>query len=209
MITDSQDYWDEKALSPNWREYILPGRTSKSFEQEGYMQSGKFSRIVDPFSIVIDYGCGVGRMTRYLKLWYEKIIGLDISGEYIKKAKKRNRKVKGIEFHTTKQFKEKENIADLVICIMVMQHNSGEKREIIIDDIHRLLKPGGTAIISFPRIESQLYRETGFVHKFTSWEVCEYGKRFNLSEVIKGNLVNYQRKIIPGSHHEYFLKATK
>jgi len=209
MITEKLTFWDEVARKNNWREYILPGRNSKQFEHEGYQQALLFSKIVHPESLVIDYGCGIGRVSKYLKLWYEKVIGIDVSKEFIKKAKKQNRRIRGLSFYTVDEFSGRSEVANLVICLMVLQHNTSVNRQKIIEHIHYLLKPGGMALISFPRIESRFYKETSFVHKFTRHEVREYGKAFSHYEVIKGNLAAYKENTDPKLRHEYFLKAFK
>lgn len=209
MITENLNFWNQKAQQADWQEYILPGRSEEEFEQEGSLQAMEFLPLLQNNPVVIDYGCGIGRLSRYMSLISEKVIGLDVSSEYIKRAKSRITIEKNLEFYTTDQFAYECNIADLIICIMVMQHNTSVYRRAIISHIIKLLKPGGMALISFPRQESRIYKETKFVHKFSYAEVEEFGKQFNSFSITEGNLVNYKNKDFKGAQHEYFLKAKK
>lgn len=206
MITDDTTFWNSKALTPAWQEYILPGRTEEEFSEEGKLQVMRFTHLIPPDGVVIDYGCGVGRMTEHLKPLCRKVIGIDVSSEYIKKAIER---VPGVLFLTVDRMKGVTEIADFLISIMVMQHNSKENREIIIKNIHSLLKVNGEALISFPRVESEIYQETPFVHKFSIAEVEEYGKMFRKSVVVTGDLVNYKNHENTNQHNEYFLHTMR
>lgn len=208
MITDNADFWENKALQPEWREVILPGRTDDEFEAEGAIQATRLSALINPGSVVIDYGCGVGRVTRYLKLWAKKAIGLDACFAFIEKANERNKGIEGLSFYHVTDFAGKENVAHLVVCLMVMQHNSPEARGKIIADIYRLLKPKGVAVVSFPSEKSKTYKETKFVHVFGKNEVEEYGKQFDTFFIEEGNLAAYRKHCADGMN-EYFLVAQK
>jgi len=127
MITDDKNFWNNKAKSDKWQEYILPGRTSDEFEKEGLAQAIQFCNLINKDNVVLEYGCGVGRITKYLRFWSDNVIGIDICDGYIQKAKEKNKDLPGLRFYTTDEYKNKENVADFIISIMVMQHNSDNK----------------------------------------------------------------------------------
>jgi SAM-dependent methyltransferase len=200
MITDNpKTFWDNISLQKNWREYILPKRTDESFEEEGKKQALEIQQFIDLDDIVLEYGCGIGRILKYIKA--KKKVGVDICGTYIEKAKKD----KTSQYYLVGECKEK---ADFIFSLSVLQHNNSKERIKIIQDIKNLLKTNGRALISFPHKDSLNYKETAFVHKFTQEEVEQYGKMFSDYQVIEGNLINYgDNKKCP--FNEYFLLAIK
>ncbi len=100
---------------------------------------------------VLEIGCGAGGGTLYLKSILEpkEIIGVDISKTAVEKAQK-----KGINAHTINVSEEKlpfkNETFDLVVTFEVIEHvfDTGA----FIEEINRVLKPGGTLFISTPNL---------------------------------------------------------
>lgn len=206
MITkNAKAFWNRISKKPNWLQYILPKRTSDEFEQEGKLQA---AAILSLFPLnggtVIDYGCGIGRITRYMSERATRTVGLDICEAFVKKARLRDTTS---EYATSDTFKE-ENIADFVYCISVMQHNTFTNRKKIMAHIYKILKQGGTCLVSFAH--GPVYREGGFIHKFSEKEVIELASGFTKVTLIKSNLVQYGGYTIPdGEMNELILMAAK
>ena len=177
------------------------------FYYEGFLEAQRLYYFFDSNSTIIDYGCGVGRVLKYSAANCKKAIGLDISEDFIIKAKNSIDDQK-VVFYTTDKFKNRE-VADFVYCLMVMQHNDRCNRARIVKHIFDLLKPRGKALIQFPQVASDYYQETDFVHKFTKEEVAQYGKVFSHYKIISGNLINYAKRINSNIIHEYFLIVEK
>jgi SAM-dependent methyltransferase len=98
----------------------------------------------------LDFGCGVGRLTRTLSAHFESCVGVDVSGEMVEQAQKLNADRKNLQFVV--------NVApdltafdsgsfDLVYSSKVLQHmpSEGQARTYIAEFL-RLLRPGGIAI---------------------------------------------------------------
>lgn len=206
-LKNPKQFWPQIIKQSNWKDYILPNRTDKQFDHEGYIESQRLFYLINSESVIIDYGCGIGRVAKHISKRAKKVICLDINPEFIKKGKK-YAKAKNIEFHLTEDFNQ-TNCAELIYSLMVLQHNSKNERKKIITSILRLLKPKGTFIANFPRYESDYYKETKFVHKFKKEEVEEIGKLFKSYQITIGNLPNYGAKFNQKIDHEYFLIAKK
>lgn len=117
-------------------------------------------------STICDVGTGTGVLVPYLvkKIGENgKLIAIDYSKEMIKKAKEnwKNLPVKFVlaDIHST-DFPD--NYFDYVVCNACFPHF--ERKKIALKEIHRILKKGGTIIISHPtgkEFVNKLHRETG------------------------------------------------
>ena len=201
MITQNpKKFWLAKSKKKRWREYILPGRNDKDFHDEGLQQAKFLEEYYFPNDIVLEYGCGIGRILKHIKA--RRKIGLDIVPKFISIAKQDLNS----EYYLIDEFKE---TADFIYSISVIQHNVKEEREIMMKNIFNLLRTGGSALINFPHENSDVYdKKDLFVHVFTKKEVEEYGKMFDKYDIFEGNLVNYAGKKT-NKNNEYFLLVGK
>lgn len=133
----------------------------ESFEEWEYRFSQKAWSVFEGFiplsdlfggRRVLDVGCGGGgKSLALLKYKPKELIGIDMDANFIEKAK-----------HYAKQFENKASFIcadasqtpldsaslDLVTMLDAFEHVS--KPEKILAEAHRLLKPGGRVLISFP-----------------------------------------------------------
>ena len=75
--------------------------------------------------VILDIGCGVGANALYLKDKYSKYIGVDISSEMIRIAKRFCKNLKNVEFHASniKDFKITKDLKiDLVLMDGALHH---------------------------------------------------------------------------------------
>jgi ubiquinone/menaquinone biosynthesis C-methylase UbiE len=101
----------------------------------------------------LDFGCGVGRLTRAYALRFSKCVGVDISGEMISQARELNNQFPNCEFvvnHASKLPFPDESF-EFVSSFIVLQHVPTEQ-EILnwITEFLRVLSPGGTVIFQVP-----------------------------------------------------------
>jgi SAM-dependent methyltransferase len=153
---NEKELWDRLA-EKNALYYINSdkgkGITEEEFRKSGgvdyvqYITSDKM--IMDRFNLkessILEIGCGVGRMTEYMSYDFMRVIGIDVSGKMIGKAKARLQK-NNIEFIETdgKKIPLVDNCIDLVFSYLVFQHM--KNREIVEDNFkeaYRVLKPQG------------------------------------------------------------------
>jgi len=206
MIENPKTYWEEIAQRGDWRDYILPRKHADDFEFEGWMEAQRFTYFYDESSVVVDYGCGIGRVLQYVSQKAKRAIGLDVALGMLERAMAYVDDP-NVELIRVEEFIEID-VADFVYSLMVMQHNSIENQGKIARHIHDILKVGGIAIIHFPRHESTFYGENETCHKFTKEEIGKFGELFSSYRIIDGNLPNYQRAR-DDMNHEYFLVGVK
>jgi SAM-dependent methyltransferase len=205
MIQDPQSFWNNIATRKEWRSYILPRENDSDFDSEGFVEAQRLFYFFDKNSLVVDYGCGIGRVLQYVAERVGFVVGLDICDGFLERARAANYG-DNVAFFQSDEFHD-ENVADFVYSLMVLQHNDEPNREKIMSRIHGILKSGKMAIVSFPHFDSIYYKENDFIHKFTKGEVETFGRAFSSYWIIEGNLAGYERQY--DGVNEYFLIATK
>jgi SAM-dependent methyltransferase len=102
----------------------------------------------------LDFGCGIGRLTRPLGEHLDEVIGLDVSPSMIELAKRYHRDFGRLTF-SIHQTKNLESFAggsfDTVCCLLVLQHlQSDEAIGSYIQEFIRVLAPGGMLLLQLP-----------------------------------------------------------
>jgi 2-polyprenyl-3-methyl-5-hydroxy-6-metoxy-1,4-benzoquinol methylase len=161
-------------------EYYRLGKYNATQLVEGCIQRG-----FDLLDVVVDYGCGDGRVARYMSEKCVKIICADISEFVLHDAAKKLSEfnVSNAEYHLTSELK-KENYADLIYTFQVIQHcNDAEQLE-MVNHIKSMLKDTGIACIHMPKIEDKpFYHNNGMCMCFTKEQVEHFGKMFPSYEI--------------------------
>ena len=96
---------------------------------------------------ILDGGCGTGLLAKKLHIFGD-VVGVDISAEAIKYAKRRGLKVKkaGIE-----KLPFNKGAFNLIVCVDVMYHLKVKDDE-ALKEFYRVLKPGGILILRVPAL---------------------------------------------------------
>jgi ubiquinone/menaquinone biosynthesis C-methylase UbiE len=97
-----------------------------------------------PYGTVLDIGCGGGRHSIYLKEKGLQVLGIDISGEQLKKAKTSIEVIRA-DAHLLPL---EANSVDCVLCSEVLEHLAAPDQ--CINEVHRVLKYGGIACFTTP-----------------------------------------------------------
>lgn len=101
---------------------------------------------------VIDLGCGIGRLTRYLvDSPVARYLGTDILPEILAEAQKLAAGRETFSFAIAENFQipEDDNKADIVCAFSLMTHLLDTEVRIYFRETARVLKPGGIGIFSF------------------------------------------------------------
>lgn len=146
------------------RDAIFSGSTEESFEEAGRRDAARIRALAGPEARVLNIGCGIGRVEKYLAPEVAEMHAVDISGEMIARARERLaglsnvylREVSPIEYlaaHPDGRF-------DFVFSLLVLQHLEKEDAFLYLQDAHRVLRPGGTLFVQFPNLRSPEYTES-------------------------------------------------
>lgn len=103
---------------------------------------------------ILDVGCGVGSMCSFLRT-YGEVYGVDSSPEALQYAASRGYRSTALASGTKLPYSD--GFFDVVVAIDVIEHVENEQS--FIEELHRVLKPGGIAFIAtaaFPFLWSKL-----------------------------------------------------
>jgi ubiquinone/menaquinone biosynthesis C-methylase UbiE len=154
--------WDERARRDAFR-YIASWR--KDWDKESFFESGEqdYLRLVhsvlqklhfDPASkVMVELGCGAGRMTRSFAQRFQSVFAVDISAEMQSRAKEYLQSFSNIRWvlssGETLSCIESGSV-DFVFSYLVLQHMP--TKEVVysaIREMMRILRPGGAFLFQF------------------------------------------------------------
>jgi len=157
-----QGDWDERARSDAFH-YICSER--KDWDLESFFQSGEddYNRLVAPIltklgfatdrKVMLEVGCGVGRVTRSFARRFAKVMALDISQEMLERGRELQRNCDNIVWvqGNGPAFKSIPlDSVDFVFSYLVLQNFPTEVLVLqSIREMLRVLKPGGIFLFQF------------------------------------------------------------
>lgn len=148
-----------------------------------------------PGKRVLDFGCGMGYITNFLKAE-----GADVEKGAIARARKL---YPGRKFHLFKRIPDLKKLGrfDAVTCVNVVEHLFDEDRETLFQTLPRLLKPGGKILIVYDDMYHPLQILAGLKKPGTllldpthiyCWTEGQFRAllegHFNVEKEIKGNI---------------------
>ncbi len=154
--------WDE-AASAGAEDAILTGASADFFEFAGEKDAAIVSRYLRGGETVLNIGCGVGRVERYLAPKVGELWGVDVSAEMIRRARERlsghgNVHLREVGNREFLSWFENDRF-DLVFSFLVLQHLDKEDAFLYLRDALRVLKPGGLLVTQFPNFLSEAYTQ--------------------------------------------------
>jgi ubiquinone/menaquinone biosynthesis C-methylase UbiE len=102
------------------------------------------------FTSVIDFGCGVGRVSRALAERFKDVIAIDVSSSMLNEAKKANQHVNNIDFiHNIAEDLSviPENSVECLYTNLVLQHMPKKRQIMYIKEFCRVLRPKGILVM--------------------------------------------------------------
>jgi SAM-dependent methyltransferase len=121
---------------------------------------------IGPGDVVVDVGCGIGRLTRPLAQRAARVIGLDVSSEMIERARSLNAGFDNVEWvhGDGESLRPVEDASvDAVVSHVVFRHIPDPAITLqYVREMGRVLKPGGFAAFEFSnRSEPHVHRSSG------------------------------------------------
>jgi SAM-dependent methyltransferase len=150
-------FWDKRAREDAW--YFVDSRLDyRSPDEERFWQAGeevidlileKVGMSIRPGDVVLDIGCGLGRLSRALAGRAQKVIALDVSEEMLVRARELNAQVPNVEWvlgNGVSLEGVRDASVDVVVSHVVFQHIPDPRITLgYIREMGRVLRPGGWA----------------------------------------------------------------
>ena len=159
---DGGDYgqlWDPRDETEAMR-LILNNADPEVFEATGRENADQLSRLIGASDTVLDLGCGIGRVARYVAPRCNLLWAVDASEKMLTMARRR------LVGHANVRFERCEGnkvpgvpdaSVDLAYSILVLQHLEREDAFELLRDVRRMVRPGGAVYLTFPNLLSEEY----------------------------------------------------
>ena len=133
---------------------------------------------------VLELGCGEGRGIDIILNRSKSFTAIDKISEVTERLSRKypNEKFISSSFPPLKNI-ENESF-DTIVSFQVIEHIKNDK--LFIKEIHRILKPGGKALISTPNISMTLTRNPWHVREYTSQQLFDLASRNFKKIIMKG-----------------------
>lgn len=144
------------------------------FERTGREEADRLLPWVRAESTVLDLGCGMGRIAKYVAPHCATLWAADVSEEMLRFAADRLSDCRNVRFAHSADSAVPEvpdGSIDFAYSVLVLQHVEREDAFLLMRDVHRMLRPGGSAFVTWPNITEPFYLDT-FVKYAETGEVA-------------------------------------
>ncbi|WP_418316411.1 class I SAM-dependent methyltransferase [Piscinibacter sakaiensis] len=158
---------------------------SAAFFQTGTDEIGQLVRDVSELGIevtpgiALDYGCGVGRLSRALSKAFAQVIAVDISETMLARARIEHASFTNIRFirgNGNDLHSVGDASIDFVYSNIVLQHAPQATQRALIAEFCRVLRPGGALVFQTPS-HPHLNSLNGIVHRLAGNRVLNLARR--------------------------------
>jgi SAM-dependent methyltransferase len=106
-----------------------------------------------PSGRALDFGCGIGRLTRALAERFDEVVGVDVASSMVELANKHNPYPERCRFvvNSTDDLRQFESESfDFVFSLIVLQHVGTDIARRYVAEFMRVLRPHGVAMFQVP-----------------------------------------------------------
>jgi SAM-dependent methyltransferase len=164
-LKDLQRNWDEFGRADAmWAILSDPAKRGNRWDREEFFATGVQEirlalRYVRDLGIdlrtrrALDFGCGVGRLTQALAVYFDEAVGVDIAPSMIEQAQQYNRYGSRCRFvlnAATDLVLFDDNSFDFVYSNLTLQHVAPSYTRLYLAEMLRILRPGGVLLFQLP-----------------------------------------------------------
>ena len=183
-------------------DHVFPGRNELEADGEGIEQMRILRQWYSEDCVVVDYGCGYGRVAKSVAHGVVRVVGLDVAHSQVEMTNRALKEFDHAEAYQVDEISE-EHFADFVYCLMVMQHNPAAERKRILEKVRSMMKKStGVLYVTYPRHASRAYGDaknkesSPSTRTFTKEDVmAEASEVFDMVKVLEGNIARYSKRV--------------
>jgi ubiquinone/menaquinone biosynthesis C-methylase UbiE len=162
LFSSARFSWELAGLSRALTiEAILRGfNNEQEFWKTGEQDASRLLSFIDNASIVLDVGCGIGRVMKFIAPNCKEINGVDTSSLILRRAKRELTSFKNCHFYRQdfKRFNAfSHDSFDLIYSFYTLQHMEKEDAYICLRRMQRLLRPKSIIYLQFPDFTADHY----------------------------------------------------
>jgi ubiquinone/menaquinone biosynthesis C-methylase UbiE len=156
------------------RRLILNDADPEAFERAGRADAERLGDLIGPDDVVLDLGCGIGRVARYVAPRCRELWAVDASEAMLEGARRRLADAPNVRFARcdgTRIPAIPDAAVDAAYSLITLQHLEREDAFALLRELRRVVRPGGHAFLTFPHLLSEVYL-AAFVDQAGSGEVA-------------------------------------
>jgi len=150
-----RQFWEEAAVTDSLHA-IADQDTPDTFEVSGKSDADRAWKVLpDSDAVVLEIGCGTGRVLQHLAGRYREVHGIDIAGEMVKQGEHRLAGLPNIHFHQGNGYDLEafaDESIDLVYSALVFQHMPKTFAYNYFRETRRVLRPDGLFLFQVPNL---------------------------------------------------------
>jgi len=170
LFAHIQSSWTSLGLNDPYFSVLTQGEFEKDsmsnkrideFYESGKKEVGRMSKTLDRNSVdhssfqkCLDFGCGAGRISRWISSEFKTIYAYDVSKNYLEMARKylESKKISNVQFRQVTSVDDLRDFpkVDLIYSVIVLQHNPPPVIHCVITEFLKALNPGGVAFFQVP-----------------------------------------------------------
>lgn len=152
-------WWNYLAANDPMNEILTGVSREGDFDNAGKVEASWLLEIIGNDRIVLDVGCGIGRIDKFLAEHCKELHAVDISRVMLGKAFERL-PFRNVFLHlgNGRDLNMYDNAKfDALFSLLVLQHLVKEDAFYYLLEFNRVLKDGGTCIVQFPDLQSDAH----------------------------------------------------
>lgn len=137
---------------------------------------------------LLELGCGEGRGIHELSELVDNYTAIDKIGEILDRLKEKYPQVKFIQSNIPPFHGIEDNCYDSIVSFQVIEHIQND--QLFLEEIYRVLKPGGMAIITTPNRKLSLTRNPWHIREYSENELTKLSEKIFdrvIAQGIRGN----------------------